>query len=143
MTELQQAFKEFMDGLIARYRHANKLAQALDVTTTTVSRAANQTFTLSLENCLKLAETVNEPPSKVLTLAGKSEEAALIERLYGGARPYLSPTDRQLLALSPDAKRKLLTFVRELAPETPTDQQQPAEQPKRADQQKGKTKKTA
>ena len=48
-------------------------------------------------NCLRLAKLAGEPPSAVFRSAGKDDKAELIEELYGGETPTLSPTQRRHL----------------------------------------------
>jgi hypothetical protein len=88
-------FEQFVDKLIAdRYRTAEKLAAAIEMTSSALGRGVKK-GTLSVENCLRLAEISGEPPSQLLRLAGKGDDAALIERLYGPST--MTPADRALL----------------------------------------------
>ena len=90
-------FAEWVQALIdRRYRtSAAALGQALGISGTSVQRGMD-TGTFSLENLLMLAKLADERPSVVLRMAGKKDEAELIESLYGPAT--LTPSQRELLA---------------------------------------------
>lgn len=113
MTDQQQAFKEFMDGLLKRYGTANKLAAALGLTATSLLRAAHDQFTLNVENCLRLAAVSGELPSRILRLAGKADIADLLESLYG--QQSLTPREKQLLSrwsrLSPRTQANITVVI--------------------------------
>lgn len=113
-------FEDFVGELVTRrYRTTGALAEAIGMTLSAFSRGVRQ-GTLSIENCLRLAETSGDHPSKILELAGKADEAALIERLYG--KQIVSPGDRQLLELwrgiTPKARDHLIAVLRDLADES-------------------------
>src|SRR5262245_53307627 len=62
------------------------LAKALGVDPTRISRlmkGAGDYAHLNFENCLRLAAILDEWPSEVLRAAGHTEQALLVERLYG------------------------------------------------------------
>ena len=111
MNERERAFQTLMDALIAREGTAQKLAEAIDMSPTAILRAAHQQFTLNVENCLRLAAHAGEDPLKVLRLAGKESQAALLENLFGNSRPAITDMDRQLLALPSGVKKHLLRLV--------------------------------
>jgi hypothetical protein len=69
--------------------------------------------TLNLVNLLKLARVADAHPSTVLRLAGKSDEADLIEAVYGSATETLTASERELLT----AWRKLAPSSRDLVRE--------------------------
>lgn len=75
---------QYVDRLIAsRYRTASKLAASLGITESAFSRAIHKQGTLSLENCLRLADASGDDPCVVLRIAGKLDHAALLQRLLG------------------------------------------------------------
>ncbi len=82
----------------ARYGTAKALAAAIGMSSSAFGRGV-ESGTLSVDNCLRLAEEVGVPATTVLTRAGKGDTAARIERLYGRAQtPALNRRDRELLA---------------------------------------------
>jgi hypothetical protein len=110
-------FREWIQALIAdRFGTPTALANALDMHLTVFSRGV-ATGTFSMVNLLKLAKVADEHPSKVLRLAGKSDEADLIEALYGTSEEFISPSQRELLAkwkkLSPTRQKILDDAIEE------------------------------
>lgn len=108
-------FREFVADLIREHGTGKAVADLIEMSLSAFLRGVNREGTLSVENCLKLAEAVGESPSRVLQLAGKGQVAALIERLYGATRAPLSALDRQFVALDIPTKRHLVRLVRDLS----------------------------
>ena len=69
------------------------LARALGVDPTRISRLLKSRGDyphLNFENCLRLAAILDLSPNEVLTAAGHTEQAALLERWCGPQRPDMS-----------------------------------------------------
>ncbi len=113
-------FRELLLALVRRFGTRDALGKKIGMSGSRVGRAIDGQYAFNITNCLKLAEATGEPPSAVLRAAGKREEAALIERLYGHSRPALSTSERELLdeweALTPRARESLRAIVRDLLP---------------------------
>lgn len=109
-------FSSFIAELVRRYGTAHRLSEAIGMSLSAFSRGVRNEGTLSVENCLRLAEETGEPPSKVLRLASKGQVADLIERLY--ARVPMKEADREILFLwqnlDSEADRALRTLLRAL-----------------------------
>lgn len=90
-----------------------RLSDKLSITLSALLRGL-RAGTLAPETCLLLAKELGEPPTKVLTAAGKGEVAALIESLYGKANRPLSDVDQRLVGLPSSTKRMILTLVEDL-----------------------------
>jgi plasmid maintenance system antidote protein VapI len=105
------AFQKFVQTLVERYGTAMAIADQIGISRSAFTRGVKNEGTLSEENLLKLAEAVGEDPGVVLRLAGKSDFADRVERLYGAAQRPLSPTDLRLLALDHDTKQLVLRLV--------------------------------
>jgi plasmid maintenance system antidote protein VapI len=78
-----QHLEDYMRRSGERYRTLSALAQTIGMSASALNRAVHVQGTLSLENCLRLADTFGDDPCVVLRAAGKLEEAALLERLRG------------------------------------------------------------
>jgi plasmid maintenance system antidote protein VapI len=79
----ERAFERFIEDLIKRYGTAGALADAIGMSLSAFSRGYREEGTLSVENCLRLANEVGERPEMILRLAGKQEVADVFERLSG------------------------------------------------------------
>lgn len=91
------ALCRFVDRLILnRFGTAHALAAAIGMSSSAFSHGVREEGTLSVENCLRLADAIGERPSVILKLAKKPEMAVLSERLYGG-RMTLSPREKELV----------------------------------------------
>lgn len=114
-------FSEFIAGLIqSRYGTADKLSKAIGMSLSAFSRGVRNEGTLSVENCLRLAEETGESPRKVLTLAGKEHVADIIERLHGKSADHpLSGPEREILALwktiDSESREPIRTLLRALS----------------------------
>lgn len=116
-------FQGFIRRQIQRYGTADALARAIGMSLSAFSRGVRNAGTLSVENLLRLAEETGTPASQVLTLAGKHEVAALIERLFGEDRDPLSGPDRKHLTqwhtLDREAQNAFDTIIRALSDSRP------------------------
>lgn len=115
---MANSFRQFIDGLVQKTGTAGAVAQAIGMSLSAFSRGVRNEGTLSVENCLRLAEWSGESPGRVLHLANKGDVAVLIERLYGAERTPVSGPERELSALwrelEPDAQSALFTLLRAL-----------------------------
>lgn len=107
-------FPQYIKGLIDRHGTATVIADAIGMSLSAFQRNVNDRRTFGVAACLRLAEWAGDSPSTVLRLAGKGEEANLIERLYGKPSPALSATDRELLALDHAVKVQVVRLVKGL-----------------------------
>jgi hypothetical protein len=109
MNQLQR----FVKDLIAdRFHTASALAEAIGMSVSALLRGV-ESGSLGVDKLLKLADLAGANPSDVLTLAGKAETAALIERLYKvDGRHVLTSVDRELVALPTAVKRRAAALVR-------------------------------
>lgn len=87
----------FVRGFVSRLGTARAVAKAIGLTEGRVGRVMRGEGSMEVGNLLRLADIAGEPPSKVLRLAGKAEEAELIERIYSVGVPPLSKSQRELL----------------------------------------------
>jgi hypothetical protein len=62
-----------------------RLAEAIELTPSRLTRAIKGEYALDVRNCLRLAVAAGIPATQVLQAAGKADIAQLIERLYGEA----------------------------------------------------------
>lgn len=116
----ERAFIAYVQEWIERYGTAEKLADAIGMSPSGFSRGVKNEGTLSTENCLRFAEETGEAPGKVLRLAGKSDVAERLERLYGHVKvEHLSGQQREVIDLwrriSDEARASCLTIIRHLA----------------------------
>lgn len=123
-----------------RFRTATALAAKIDMELSPFSRGV-KSGTLNLVNLLKLAKAADEQPSIVLRLAGKGEEADLIEEVYGSGDGALTVSEREMLdawnALTPRAREGLRLTLSEL-PRSQVKQRLVTEAPHQAAQKKGR-----
>ena len=97
MAATNPALCRFVDRLILdRFGTANALAEAIGMSASAFSHGVREEGTLSVENCLRLADATGERPSVILKLARKPEMAALSDRLFGG-RMTLSRREKELI----------------------------------------------
>lgn len=83
-----------------------RLAEAIGITPSRLTRAIKGDYALDVRNCLQLAKVADLSPSLVLRSAGKDEIASLTEELYGPG-PELNAIQRRLVEISkrvPDAR---------------------------------------
>jgi hypothetical protein len=79
-------FQQYLDRAARHMGSQVALARALGIDPTRISRimkGAGDYAHLNFENCLRLAAILDEWPSEVLRAAGHTEQAALVEQLYG------------------------------------------------------------
>ena len=94
---VELTFQAWVEGLIrSRFRTATSLARLVGMELSPFNRGV-RAGTLNVTNLLKLAQVAEAHPSDVLRLAGKADEAALIEELYGNGREALTPSQRELV----------------------------------------------
>jgi hypothetical protein len=117
---------EWIEQLRAKQGTMRAVAERIGMSESGFVRGAKR-GTLSAENLLALAETNDEPPSRVLRLAGKGGLADAIERLYGPGTDSLTASQRELLELwariAPDRQQPLMYTMRVFAnvPSVPPD----------------------
>lgn len=116
---LDKNFETWVDELRARYGSMRAVAERFGMTESGFFRGVKR-GTLSVENLLDLARVTDEPPSKVLRLAGKGQVADLIERLYGPGRDSLKDSELRLLErwqnISDAARRAIEDILDDLQP---------------------------
>lgn len=94
---------------------ATRLADAVGMSVSAFQRSTREEGTLSFENLLKLAGETGTSASKVLRLGGKTEQADLIERLYGepnGLSNDATTVAHAFDSLPADAKNLILMIAR-------------------------------
>jgi hypothetical protein len=104
-------FRMYLDRAAQHLGSQVALARALGIDPTRISRimkGAGDYTHLNFENCLRLAAILDEWPSEVLRAAGHTEQAVLVEHLYG------PPTHGRSLKSS---EWQLLQMWRELSTE--------------------------
>jgi hypothetical protein len=108
-----------LTGLLERY--GTKTALALDLGMTLerlVKVMKDPKESLGVANCLRLAKVSGLPPGQVLTMAGKSEIADLLDVLYGRTPERGASRDELVTQwwprLSPKAKEAMRTLLDEL-----------------------------
>ena len=77
----------------------NRLAKAIGLTASRLTRVIKGEYSLDVANCLRLALAADLHPSTVLRTAGKQDVADLIERLYGPGKDALTAAQREVLDL--------------------------------------------
>lgn len=87
----------FVKRVIGQVGTARAVAAAIGLSEGRLGRVTRGEGSMEIANLLRLAELAGEQPTAVLRLAGKAEEAELIERIYGVGAPPLSKTQRELL----------------------------------------------
>ncbi|MEP7304167.1 MAG: hypothetical protein ABJA98_01490 [Acidobacteriota bacterium] len=93
-----EPFKTLLNKIAERFPSRTALAKALKITPSRLSRALNTgDFPFNIENCLRLAQVSEEPPSDVLRAADNREIAELIESLYGPEKRVTDPVLQDLL----------------------------------------------
>lgn len=95
----------YIKRLVARFGTATALAAKIGMTVSAFSRAVHEEGTFSLENCLRLADAFGDDPCVVLRIAGKLDQADLLQRLR-----------REESALNPRALRHIRAWKR-ISPE--------------------------
>lgn len=102
VNELQS----FLKARASKFKTLQKLAAEMRVTFSGFLRGVKQ-GTLSVENCLLLAEQLGEEPPAVLRVAQKGAVANLIERLYGKQKhARLTGKQRWLIAAYESASQR-------------------------------------
>ncbi len=114
MTDLQQLLTDLLDR---RGGTKTAFAEEIGISLERLLKVLeNPTESLGVANLLRLAVVSGLSPSQVLTMAGKSEVAELLDVLYGKT-PDRPCSVRELWpTLSPKAQQALTTFVEELEP---------------------------
>lgn len=82
VTSQQQAFRDFLQECVRAFGTPDALAKQMGVAQQSIYRALKEQFTLSTENCLRLAVAVRASPERVLEMAGKANVANLIKESY-------------------------------------------------------------
>jgi plasmid maintenance system antidote protein VapI len=94
------AFERYVDRLIkTRYGTASALALAIGMSQSAFCRGVREEGTLSVENCLRLAEAIGERPGVILRLVHRDEMAVIADRLFGTTKNTLTRREREHLAL--------------------------------------------
>lgn len=116
------AFREYFEQWIRLYGTQGRLAEKIGLTDSAFSRGLKREGTFGFETLLAFCEETGEPVDKVLRIAGKSELADRLARIYGSkgdAPSRLAAPDRELLELwreiPEDAKRPLVAILKGLA----------------------------
>ena len=92
-------FQQWVATLITeRFGTQTALANAIGLQLTPFTRGV-AVGTFNVMNLLRLARAAEASPSMVLRLAGKGQEADLIEELYGSGRDALTASQREVVAL--------------------------------------------
>jgi hypothetical protein len=83
--------EQYVDRLVkTKYGTAGRLAAKIGMSLSAFSRGVNEEGTLSVENCLRLADEVGDKAAKILRLAGKPHVADVVERITGAGTETLS-----------------------------------------------------
>jgi hypothetical protein len=98
MTETADFVKWIERLRVTRFGTWRALAQAIDMTESGLIRGVKK-GTLNVANLVRLAEVAEEPPLTILRMAGKQQEAAILERAFGTGSATLKPSERKLLEL--------------------------------------------
>jgi plasmid maintenance system antidote protein VapI len=85
-----------------------KLAEAIGVVPSQVSRVGKGGAPFGVVTCLRLAKVAAASPSDVLHLAGRDDVAALVDSLYGAERRPMTQDERLLVALPDKTKASLV-----------------------------------
>lgn len=92
-----------------KYGTQDALARAIGISPSRISRVLKNTYSLSVENCLKLAKETGLPPAEILRAAGKPDIHNLIKDLYGDDAP--SRRRDEGLELSDESRHALKNFM--------------------------------
>jgi hypothetical protein len=108
-----------LTGLVKRYGTKTALALALGMTLERLVKVMKDpTESLGVANCLRLSKVSGLPPGQVLTMAGKTEIADLLDMLYGRTPDRGASRDELVTQwwphLSPKAKDAMRTLLDEL-----------------------------
>jgi hypothetical protein len=83
-VEEKTEFKRLLDRAEHIKGQKQLAAEAIGIKPSRYSKLyGGNNYSLSVENCLRLATVIRESPGVVLRAAGKGEVAELIEKLYG------------------------------------------------------------
>lgn len=111
-------FRAFLENAAKTFPTKAAFAKRLGMTPGRFSRVLGGEHSLSVTNCLVLADFSGEPASRVLRLAGKADVAELLERLYGKNRPNVSASQKVVLdlwdKLRQPRRQIFLTLLQEL-----------------------------
>lgn len=93
-------FQRLLDTAERQCGQKQLAAQAIGITPSRYSKLyGGEDYSLSVENCLRLAKVTRRPPAEVLRAAGKVEIATLLDELYGApSAATMLPPDVQALA---------------------------------------------
>lgn len=136
LTFADVGLREWIDGLVQkRYKTVAAIAKTIGMTESGFSRAV-KAGTFDVENCLRLADETGESARVVLERANKGQVNALIERLYGKARPAKDPDAAkaaELMAKIKDdqAREGFLMMMRGYLRQQDAAEQRPATQAER------------
>jgi hypothetical protein len=73
------------------------VAKAIGISEGRLGKVTRGEGSMEILTLLRLTQFADEQPSHVLRIAGKNEEADLIEKLYGVHRASISPSEAELL----------------------------------------------
>jgi len=90
--------QEFLDARRATFGTLQTIAKHMDVTFSGFLRAVKQ-GTLSVENCLRLAEVLGEEPAVIFRVANKPDLADQFERLYGKTTNPMTEEERGIVSM--------------------------------------------
>jgi hypothetical protein len=123
-------FQTWLSALIKeRYGSKTELANALEISLQGLNKALEE-GTMSTDNLLRLAVETGAPASLVFEKAGKGEISALIERLYGAAKPFRRPDVEEAARLldqwSPQTVKHLIGLLEAPPPQNSSRSPRPA-----------------
>lgn len=107
---LERTFASFVRQTVTNRfdGRSNKLAEAIGVVPSQVSRASAGGRPFGAVTCVRLAMVASASPSYVLHLAGREDDADLFEAVYGPERRPMTQAERMLIALPDRTKAALV-----------------------------------
>jgi plasmid maintenance system antidote protein VapI len=134
----RESLEHYINRLVKKHGTAGRVASMIGMSLSAFSRGVKEEHTLSVENCLRLADAVGDNAAMILRLAGKPQVADVVDRIAGKSTETLSRREHNLIrtwkTIDPDlqdlTERTIEAFSRdprrsprEVAPRAPQQRQ--------------------
>lgn len=99
-THVNPQLVRYVDGLLEAelFKNRGEVANAIGMTDSGFSRAVNDEGKLSIGGCLKLAVKLGDDPRRILRVAGRSDIARILDRIYHeGKSLRLTGREREMI----------------------------------------------
>jgi hypothetical protein len=93
----RDTLEQYVERLVKKHGTMGRVAAMIGMSLSAFSRGVQEEGTLSVENCLRLADAVGGNAGMILRLAGKPHVAEVMDRLAGSSIETLDKEERDLI----------------------------------------------